>query len=112
MEMGQDIADAYEKCDFARAMRLIMSLADWANRYIENWKPWEEAKKLNADRTAASRVQVVCTIGLNLFRQLAIYLAPVLPKLAQQTGELLGDPIVSWEQSQHRSWQAGRKVHH
>ena len=37
---------------------------------------------------------------MNLFRQLAIYLAPVLPKLAQQTGELLGDPIVSWDQSQ------------
>ena len=41
----------------------------------------------------------MCTIGLNLFRQLAIYLAPVLPRLARQTGELLGQPIQRWDQS-------------
>ena len=45
-------------------------------------------------------LQDVCSIGLNLFRQLAVYLAPVLPRLAQQTGELLGKPITSWDQSQ------------
>jgi methionyl-tRNA synthetase len=44
-------------------------------------------------------LQQTCSIGLNLFRQLAVYLAPVLPRLAQQTGELLGDPIVRWDQS-------------
>ena len=44
--------------------------------------------------------QIACTTGLNLFRQLAVYLAPVLPRLAKQTGELLGDPITSWEQAQ------------
>ena len=45
-------------------------------------------------------MQIACTTGLNLFRQLAVYLAPVLPRLAQQAGELFGDPIISWEQSQ------------
>ena len=44
-------------------------------------------------------VQIACTTGLNLFRQLAVYLAPVLPRLAQQAGELFGDPITSWEQA-------------
>ena len=46
------------------------------------------------------RLQDVCTIQLNLFRQLAIYLAPVLPRMAVETGKLLGDPIIGWEQSQ------------
>jgi methionyl-tRNA synthetase len=46
------------------------------------------------------QVQNACTVGLNLFRQLVVYLAPVLPKLARQTGELLGEEIVRWEQSQ------------
>jgi len=45
-------------------------------------------------------LQDVCTVGLNLFRQIAIYLAPVLPKLAEQAGALLNDPITSWDQSQ------------
>ena len=54
----------------------------------------------NRRNDPAGRRSKLCTIGLNLFRQLAIYLAPVLPRLAQQTGDLLGDPIVRWEQSQ------------
>ena len=45
-------------------------------------------------------MQDVCTIALNLFRQIAIYLAPVLPDLAERTGELLNDPIKSWDQAQ------------
>jgi methionyl-tRNA synthetase len=89
---GDEIADAYEACDFNRAMRSIMAVADRANQFIDNHKPWEQR---NNPRLA----QDICTIGLNLFRQLAIYLAPVLPQLARQTGELLRDPIVSWEQS-------------
>ncbi len=94
---GNGIADAYEKCDFSRAMRLIMAAADRANGYIESSRPWEIAKQ--DDPQAKRNVQIACTTGLNLFRQLAIYLAPVLPRLAEQTGELLNDPIVSWEQS-------------
>jgi methionyl-tRNA synthetase len=55
------------------------------------------------DRPTAARVDElrdVCTVALNLFCQLAIYLAPVLPRLAERCGELLGDPIVDWQQSQ------------
>ena len=77
-------------------MRLIMALADKANPFVENAKPWE----LRKDPENAQQLQDVCTVALNLFRQLAIYLEPVLPKLAEQTGELLNDPITSWDQAQ------------
>ncbi|PQO31622.1 methionine--tRNA ligase [Blastopirellula marina] len=93
---GIEIAKAYEDCDLNKAMRLILELADAANPYIEANKPWE----LRKDPANAQKLQDVCTVGINLFRQIIIYLAPVLPKLAADTGELLNDPITSWEQSQ------------
>jgi methionyl-tRNA synthetase len=93
---GVEISAAYENCDYARAMRLIMELADRANPYIDTKKPWVLAKQ----PASAAELQDVCTVGLNLFRQIVVYLAPVLPKLAEQAGELLGDPITSWQQSQ------------
>jgi methionyl-tRNA synthetase len=92
---GAEIADAYENCDYNRAMRLIMELADRANPYVESNEPW----KLKNDPEKAQRLQDICTVALNLFRQLAVYLSPVLPRLAEQAGELLGDPIISWDQS-------------
>ena len=97
---GEAIADAYHSCDYARAMRIIMAAADRANKFIDEQKPWTVAKETAAGPEKQKLLQDVCTVGLNLFRQLAIYLAPVLPKLAGQTGELLGDPIASWQQSQ------------
>jgi methionyl-tRNA synthetase len=93
--LGEEIAEAYESCDYNRAMRLVMGLADRANPFVEENKPWE----LSKDPANAKRLQDVCTVALNLFRQLAIYLAPVLPRLAEQTGELLNDPITSWDQA-------------
>ncbi|MGI8979896.1 MAG: methionine--tRNA ligase [Pirellulaceae bacterium] len=93
---GKDIADAYENCDYARAMRLVMELAASANVYIDAKEPWKLAK----DPPRAQEIQDACTVGLNLFRQIAVYLSPVLPKLAQQAGALLGEPITKWEQAQ------------
>jgi len=93
---GEEIAAAYEACDYARAMRLIMELADAANPFVEHAKPWEMKK----DPQRQGELRDVCTVALNLFRQLVVYLAPVLPKLAQDCGEWLGDPITSWDQSQ------------
>jgi methionyl-tRNA synthetase len=89
---GEAIAAAYEECDYNRAMRLIMALADRANPFVEENAPWN----LKKDATQAVRLQDVCTIALNLFRQLAVYLAPVLPRLAQQAGELFDRPITKW----------------
>ena len=94
--MGDRIAQAYEQLDYSRAMRLIMELADQANAFVENSAPWT----LKKDPTQQVRLQEVCTIVLNLFRQLCVYLAPVLPRLAQQCGELLHFEICHWNDSQ------------
>ena len=94
---GAQVAEAYEACDNAKAMRLIMELADRANPFVENAQPWVLAKDL---QQRGDELRDVCTIALNLFRQIAIYLAPVLPRLALQCGELLGEPLVNWNQSQ------------
>jgi len=95
-EAGDEIAQAYENCDYNKAMRLVMELADRANPYVEAAEPWN----LSKDPRKARQLQDVCTVALNLFRQLAVFLAPVLPRLAAQTGELLGKPIERWDESQ------------
>ncbi len=92
-EMGSVIAAAYAGLDFNRAMRLIMELADRANAYVDAQVPWV----LKKDPQQATKLQDVCTVTLNLFRQLSIYLAPVLPRLAQQTEHLLNRPLFCWD---------------
>ena len=92
---GDEIAAAYEACEYAKAMRLIMELADQANPFVENAKPWE----LRKEEARAAELQDVCTIALNLFRQLVIYLTPVLPQLSGQVSQLLGKPIEHWDES-------------
>ena len=92
VEGGTQIADAYEKGDYNRAMRLILEAADRANAYIDAQAPWKLAK----DETQQQRLQDVCTVGLNLFRQIVIYLGPVLPTLAEQAAELLDCDLSGW----------------
>ncbi|MEI8317778.1 MAG: methionine--tRNA ligase [Planctomycetia bacterium] len=93
---GAEIAAAYDDCDFARAMRLVMAAADRANAYVDAEQPWKLAK---AGPESAEQLRDVATVALNLFRQIVVYLAPVLPELAAETGALLGVPIRSWEDS-------------
>ncbi len=93
---GSEIAAFYEATDYNQAMRRIMALADKANKFVDDRAPWT----LKKDPTRALELQQICTVALNVFRQLTVYLAPVLPKLAQQSGELLGEPITNWSQSQ------------
>ena len=95
--VGGRIAGLYEDCDFNAAMREVMALADRANKYVEDKEPWT----LRKSPERQDELRDVCTVALNLFRQIVIYLAPVLPRLAQQTAELLNDPIESgaWEKS-------------
>lgn len=90
---GDEIARRYENCDYNGAMREIMVLADRANQYIEAREPW----KLRKDESRQDELKDICAVGLNLFRQIVVYLAPVLPRLAEQTGELLSRPITSWD---------------
>jgi methionyl-tRNA synthetase len=95
VEAGEEIREAYQACDFARAMRLTMALADRANEYVDKIQPWN----LKKDPAKAAELQNVCTVILNLYRQLVVYLAPVLPKLAADSGELLNVPISRWDQA-------------
>jgi len=90
---GEAIAAAYERCDTAQAMRRIMQLADRANEYVERHQPWN----LKKQPERARELQDVCTVALNLFRQLAVYLAPVLPRLARGASDLLAAPADRWE---------------
>ena len=89
---GERIAALYEQRDLAGAIREIMALTDQANFYIDQQKPWLMAK----DPARAAEVQAVCTQGLNLFRVLAGYLKPVMPKLAAGAEKFLGLPSQAW----------------
>lgn len=80
IDAGESIGKAYEAREFSTAIREIMTLADKANQYIDEKKPWALAKMDGM----YTEVQDVCSVGLNLFRQLVVYLAPVLPSLAKQ----------------------------
>jgi methionyl-tRNA synthetase len=86
------IAAAYENRDTAAAMREIMALADRANQYIDQRKPWVLAR----DPDRASEVRAICTQGLNLFRSLMIFLAPVLPDMAARSRRFLQEEDWSW----------------
>ena len=94
-DAGDEIAKAYENCDYNKAVRLILELADRANPFVENAEPWN----LKKDPDKQQELQDVCSVALNLFRQIMIYLSPVIPELATKTGELLNCPIESWEQA-------------
>ena len=89
---GERVAALYEGRDLAGAVREIMALTDRANVYIDQQKPWLMAK----DPARAGEVQGVCTQGLNLFRVLATYLKPVMPRLAAGAEKFLGVPPQSW----------------
>ena len=85
IDAGDDIAALYEAREFNRAMREIIALADRANQYIDDKKPWVMAK----DEALEDEVQAVCSVGINLFRVLATYLKPVLPKMAEKSEAFL-----------------------
>ena len=89
---SQDIASHYENREFSKAMRIIMALADQANRYIDDHKPWVMIK----DESKAAEVQLVCTQGLNMFRSLMIYLTPVIPAVAEGARSFLGESDWIW----------------
>ncbi|KHK64196.1 methionine--tRNA ligase [Pseudomonas frederiksbergensis] len=90
------IADAYENRDFARAMREIMALADRANAWIADKAPWSLAKQEGKQ----DEVQAICALGINLFRQLVIFLKPVLPLLAADAEAFLNVAPLTWNDHQ------------
>ncbi|MES2858932.1 MAG: methionine--tRNA ligase [Pseudomonadota bacterium] len=87
------IAAAYARNEAASALRMTMALADEANKFIDQHKPWVLAKQDGAD----AQLQAVCTQGLNLFRVLATALKPVLPRTAAQAEAFLAAPVARWD---------------
>lgn len=92
IDAGDSIAQAYETREYARAMREIMALADRANQYVDEMKPWVLAKQPESEVA----LQDVCTLGLELFRLLTLYLKPVLPELASNAEAFLNTPPQNW----------------
>ncbi len=88
------VREAYERNDPAAAIRQVMALADEANKYIDDHKPWVIAKQEGAD----AQLQAVCTQGLNLFRVLVAGLKPVLPRVTAEAEAFLSAPVLGWEE--------------
>ncbi|HKJ95744.1 MAG TPA: methionine--tRNA ligase, partial [Gammaproteobacteria bacterium] len=92
-QQAEPIAELYETREFSRVVREVMALADEANQYIDEQKPWVLARQANQ----GERVQSVCTMGLNLFRTLVLYLKPVLPVMAEQAEAFLNVEPQDWD---------------
>lgn len=93
---GERIAELYEGREFAKAMREIMALADKANAWIDEVKPWVVAKEEGKDQA----LHDICSAGINLFRLLMIYLKPVLPAMAIKAETFLNIEPLRWSDSQ------------
>jgi methionyl-tRNA synthetase len=87
-----EIAALYEGREFGKALREVMALADVANQFVDERKPWELAKQAGKER----ELHEVCSSALDLFRVLTVYLKPVLPRLAQSAERFLDLPPLAW----------------
>ncbi|MFC3533891.1 methionine--tRNA ligase [Vogesella facilis] len=93
---AENIAAAFEAREYAKALREIMAIADIVNGYVDANKPWELAKQEGQD----ARLQEVCSVLINAFRLLTIYLKPVLPKLAESVEAFLDIAPLQWADAQ------------
>ncbi len=89
---GDEIAEDFERREFGRAMRRVMELADDANVYIAEQEPWVLAKQQGREQ----EVLEICSVGINLFRQLMVYLAPVVPAMAEGARDFLQLETLDW----------------
>ncbi|MBZ0095726.1 MAG: methionine--tRNA ligase [Sulfuricella sp.] len=93
---AKDIAAQYEAREYGKALRDIMRLTDLANQYVDEQKPWELAKQEGME----ARLHEACSVSLNLFRLLTLYLKPVLPKLAADVEAFLNIAPLTWQDAQ------------
>lgn len=92
-DASDQIAEHFERREYSKAIRQVMALADKANRYIDEKKPWVMIK----DEERRSEVQQVCTQGLNMFRSLMIYLSPVNPGVAKDARHFFNESDWHWD---------------
>ena len=93
VQSGTHIAELYEGREYGKAMREVMALADRANQYIDEKKPWVLSKEAGKEQ----EVQDTCSVGINLFRILVAYLKPVLPKLAAASEQFMNIEALAWD---------------
>jgi len=93
VDAGEKIAASFEHREYSHAIREIMALADRANQYIDEQKPWVKIKQPEF----AQEVQDTCTQGINLFRILVIYLKPILPQMAAEAEAFLNCGELKWQ---------------
>ena len=89
---SEAIAECYESREYAKALRDIIALADIVNEYVDANKPWELAKQEGQD----ARLHEVCSELINAFTMLTAYLAPVLPKVAENAAKFLNLEAITW----------------
>ncbi|MEN6628663.1 MAG: methionine--tRNA ligase [Sulfuricella sp.] len=87
-----EIARFYESREYGKTLKLILSLADEVNQYVDRMKPWELAKQEGQE----VKLHEVCSVCINFFRLLTLYLKPVLPKLAADVETFLNIPPLQW----------------
>ncbi len=86
-----ELTNCYEKREYAAAIRKIMHLADLANQYISQNKPWQLIKDQQF-----TKAHFVCTMGINLFKQLIVYLKPIIPTIAAKVENFLNVAVFDW----------------
>ena len=86
------VAELYETREFGKALREIMALADKVNEFVDQHKPWELAKQDGMD----AALHDVCSVCIEAFRLLTVYLKPVLPALAAQVETFLKVEPLQW----------------
>ncbi|MCD8339586.1 MAG: methionine--tRNA ligase [Burkholderiales bacterium] len=91
-EISEEIRNFYDTREFNRALRKIMASADKVNEYVDDQKPWVLAKEEGKE----AELQKVCSITLEAFRLLTLYLKPVLPVTAAKAEEFLGCGNLDW----------------
>ena len=89
---SEKIAELYEAREYAKALRTIMELADKVNAFVDENKPWEIAK----DPEREADLQRVCSVILEAFRLLSLYLKPVLPQVTAGVEDFLSVPAMTW----------------
>ena len=92
VDAQETIGELYETSDTNRVVREVATLADRANQYIANHAPWELAKTTGQEK----QIQAICSLGINMYRILVIYLKPILPRLAKQSEKFLACDELGW----------------
>ncbi len=104
-DKAEEIAALYDAREFGKALREVMALADIANQFVDEQKPWELSKAPGAERA----LQEVCSTAIDLFRILTVYLKPVLPHVAEQAERFLGIAPLAWSDAK-AALPAGHRI--